>query len=127
MVEKEKQKKLLDEYNAGLIKQAEEQDKQWLKLQELTTSRTEFEKTQLQVKYDQEIAAAEGNAELQKALTTKDEEDIKVAVGFDADYIAVSFPRSADDINTARSLIEAAKGNGAIGSRTREKDKRAAK
>jgi hypothetical protein len=74
--EKEKQKKLLDEYNAGLIKQAEEQDKQWLKLQELTTSRTEFEKTQLQVKYDQEIAAAEGNAELQKALTTKLQEDL---------------------------------------------------
>jgi hypothetical protein len=74
--EKEKQKKLLDEYNAGLIKQAEEQDKQWLKLQELTTSRTEFEKTQLQVKYDQEIAAAEGNAELQKALTTKLQQDL---------------------------------------------------
>ena len=74
--EKEKQKKLLNEYNAGLIKQAEEQDKQWLKLQELTTSRTEFEKTQLQVKYDQEIAAAEGNAELQKALTTKLQEDL---------------------------------------------------
>ena len=74
--EKEKQKKLLDEYNAGLIKKAEEQDKQWLKLQELTTSRTEFEKTQLQVKYDQEIAAAEGNAELQKALTTKLQEDL---------------------------------------------------
>jgi len=74
--EKEKQKKLLDEYNAGLIKQAEEQDKQWLKLQELTTSKTEFEKTQLQVKYDQEIAAAEGNAELQKALTTKLQEDL---------------------------------------------------
>jgi hypothetical protein len=74
--EKEKQKKLLNEYNAGLIKQAEEQDKQWLKLQELTTSRTEFEKTQLQVKYDQEIAAAEGNAELQKALTTKLQQDL---------------------------------------------------
>jgi hypothetical protein len=74
--EKEKQKKLLDEYNAGLIKQAEEQDKQWLKLQELTTSKTEFEKTQLQVKYDQEIAAAEGNAELQKALTTKLQQDL---------------------------------------------------
>jgi hypothetical protein len=74
--EKEKQKKLLDEYNAGLIKQAEEQDKQWLKLQELTTSKTEFEKTQLQVKYEQEIAAAESNAELQKALTTKLQEDL---------------------------------------------------
>jgi hypothetical protein len=74
--EKAKQQKLLDEYNAGLIKQAEEQDKQWLKLQELTTSRTEFEKTQLQVKYDQEIAAAEGNAELQKALTTKLQQDL---------------------------------------------------
>lgn len=74
--EKEKQKKLLEEYNNGLIKQAEEQDKQWLKLQELTTSQTEFEKLQLQLKYDQEIAAAQNNAELQAALTTKLQTDL---------------------------------------------------
>ena len=74
--EKEKQKKLLDEYNAGLIKQADEQDKQWLRLQELTQSQTEFSKTQLQIKYDQEIAAAGENAELQKALTEKLQKDL---------------------------------------------------
>lgn len=74
--EKEKQKKLLEEYNNGLIKQAEEQDKQWLKLQELTMSQTEFEKLQLQLKYDQEIAAAQNNAELQAALTTKLQTDL---------------------------------------------------
>jgi len=74
--EKAKQEKLLDEYNAGLIKQAEAQDKQYLRLQELTTSQTEFEKLQLQLKFEQEIAAAEGNAELQKALTTKLQNDL---------------------------------------------------
>lgn len=74
--EKAKQAKLLEEYNNGLIKKAEEQDKQWLRLQELTSSQTDFEKLQLQLKYDQEIAAAEGNAELQTALTTKLQSDL---------------------------------------------------
>ncbi len=74
--EKEKQKKLLDEYNAGLIKKAEQQDKQWLRLQELTSSQIDYEKLQLQLKYDQEIAAAEGNAELQTILTTKLQTDL---------------------------------------------------
>lgn len=74
--EKAKQAKLLEEYNNGLIKKAEEQDKQWLRLQELTSSQTDFEKLQLQLKYDQEIAAAEGNAELQVALTTKLQNDL---------------------------------------------------
>jgi len=74
--EKAKQEKLLDEYNAGLIKQAEAQDKQYLKLQELTQSQTEWEKTQLQLKYEAEIAAAGENEELIKALTTKFQNDL---------------------------------------------------
>ena len=74
--EKAKKEKLLDEYNAGLIKQAEAQDKQYLKLQELTQSQTEWEKTQLQLKYEAEIAAAGENEELIKALTTKFQNDL---------------------------------------------------
>lgn len=45
------------------------------------------------------------------ALTEKDKLHIQEAVRLDADYIAVSFPRSADDINEARSLLKAAGGN----------------
>ncbi len=40
-----------------------------------------------------------------KALTDKDKSDIKVAAQFDADYVAVSFPRDAADMNEARTLI----------------------
>lgn len=39
------------------------------------------------------------------ALTRKDIEDIKTAVAFKADYLAVSFPRSGDDIRQARALM----------------------
>jgi len=42
------------------------------------------------------------------ALTHKDREDIKTAAAMKADYIAVSFPRNAADVNEARHLIEAA-------------------
>ena len=48
------------------------------------------------------------------ALTDKDREDIKTAAKMEADYLAVSFPRSAADINEARELFRAAGGNGAI-------------
>lgn len=49
-----------------------------------------------------------------EALTDKDRLDIKEAVRLEADYIAVSFPRHADDINEARSLLKAAGGNPGI-------------
>lgn len=39
-------------------------------------------------------------------ISDKDREDIKTAVRVDADYIALSFVRSADDIREARSLIK---------------------
>jgi pyruvate kinase len=45
------------------------------------------------------------------ALTDKDRADIKTAAEIDADYIAVSFPRSADDIKEARVLMKAAGGD----------------
>ena len=44
------------------------------------------------------------------ALTEKDKEDIKTAALIKADYLAVSFPRSADDMKLARELMHAAGG-----------------
>lgn len=48
------------------------------------------------------------------ALTEKDRVDIKTAAALEADYIAVSFPRSASDIHQARELLRAAGGQGDI-------------
>jgi pyruvate kinase len=42
------------------------------------------------------------------ALTPKDKRDILVVAELDMDYVAVSFPRSAADINEARALLLAA-------------------
>ena len=44
------------------------------------------------------------------ALTDKDKEDIKTAALIKADYLAVSFPRSAADMKLARDLMHAAGG-----------------
>ena len=48
------------------------------------------------------------------ALTDKDREDIKTAAKMEADYLAVSFPRTAEDVNEARELFQAAGGTGGI-------------
>jgi pyruvate kinase len=48
------------------------------------------------------------------ALTDKDRKDIKHAVRLNADYIAISFPRNADDVKEARVLLKAAGGNAGI-------------
>lgn len=48
------------------------------------------------------------------ALTDKDREDIKIAARMQADYLAISFPRTADDVEEARALLRAAGGRGAI-------------
>ncbi|RPH65502.1 MAG: pyruvate kinase, partial [Burkholderiales bacterium] len=44
------------------------------------------------------------------ALTSKDMEDIKTAIGFEADFIAVSFPKNAADMYMARELMRAGGG-----------------
>ncbi|QBQ54278.1 pyruvate kinase [Nitrosococcus wardiae] len=49
-----------------------------------------------------------------KALTAKDRRDIQCAAELQVDYLAVSFPRSADDLNEARELFQAAGGRGGI-------------
>lgn len=48
------------------------------------------------------------------ALTDKDRADIETAAKLEADYIAVSFPRSAKDIEEARKLMEEAGGKSGI-------------
>ncbi|MGA7178876.1 MAG: pyruvate kinase [Thiobacillaceae bacterium] len=48
------------------------------------------------------------------ALTEKDIEDIKTAALMKADYLAVSFPKTATDIQHARDLIKAAGGKSLI-------------
>ncbi|HEY7986545.1 MAG TPA: pyruvate kinase [Methylophilaceae bacterium] len=48
------------------------------------------------------------------ALTEKDREDIKTAAAMEADYLAVSFPRNAADIELARRLVRKAGGYASI-------------
>jgi len=42
------------------------------------------------------------------ALTDKDKEDLLTAVSIDADYLAISFPRSREDMEEARELLRQA-------------------
>ena len=49
-----------------------------------------------------------------RSLTHKDREDIKVAAEMGADYVAISFPRSAEDIEEARKLLRDAGGHGGV-------------
>jgi len=48
------------------------------------------------------------------ALTDKDREDIAFCAEMEADYVAVSFVRNADDVNQARDLLRRAGGKGGI-------------
>ncbi|HEY1078177.1 MAG TPA: pyruvate kinase [Fontimonas sp.] len=48
------------------------------------------------------------------ALTDKDREDIKTAAALDVDFIAVSFPRSAADMELARALVREAGSDAAL-------------
>ncbi len=48
------------------------------------------------------------------AITDKDRADIVLAAEMQADYLAVSFPRSAADIHHARTLLREAGGHGGI-------------
>src|SRR5438128_8572 len=45
-----------------------------------------------------------------QALSAKDMDDIKTAIAFEADYIAVSFPKSGADMYTAMNLVRASGG-----------------
>ncbi len=49
-----------------------------------------------------------------RALTEKDRQDIRIAAEIEADYLAVSFARDANDVKEARRLFEEAGGSGGI-------------
>ncbi len=49
-----------------------------------------------------------------EVLTEKDKADIKTAALIDADYLAVSFPRNAEDMQQARRLLEEAGGKAGL-------------
>jgi pyruvate kinase len=48
------------------------------------------------------------------ALTPKDMDDVKTAATIDADFLAVSFPKSGDDLRMARELLRAAGGHALV-------------
>ncbi len=48
------------------------------------------------------------------ALTPKDKEDLRTAIGLGVDYLALSFPKCAADIHDARALMHAAGGSAAL-------------
>ncbi len=48
------------------------------------------------------------------ALTKKDRADIKTAAALEADYVAISFPKSALDVELARTLVKKAGGTASI-------------
>jgi len=49
-----------------------------------------------------------------KALTEKDHDDIKFVNGLHVDFVAISFPRSADDVIEAKELVNVHKGHTGI-------------
>jgi len=79
-----KQTKIAEDASKERAKKAQEEtdkkiaiaDAQWLRLQELTSTATEFEKLKAQQKFDEEVAAAGTNDELIKALTTQLQKDL---------------------------------------------------
>ena len=48
------------------------------------------------------------------AVSDKDREDIRLAAALDVDYLALSFPRCAEDVHLARRLLQEAGGQGRI-------------
>ncbi len=76
-----------------------------------TTSRTiECTVTQGGVLSNRKGINRQGGGLSAPALTSKDMEDIKTAMRFEADFVAVSFPKNAADMYMARELMRAAGG-----------------
>lgn len=48
------------------------------------------------------------------ALTDKDKEDLIAAIGMEVDYVALSFARTADDVNQCRALVKSGGSNASI-------------
>ena len=79
----------------------------------LTVSKVQGEKVHTVVQMGGELSNnkginKQGGGLTAPALTAKDMEDIKTAMSFQADYVAVSFPKNATDMETARQLCNVA-------------------
>lgn len=97
------QKKWTDSEKKILEEKIAKEDAQWLRTQELTLSETEFKKLQLQQRYDEEMSQAEGNAELQKALTKKLQKDLD---DIDAKVKEDNLKKEKEFIDKKKSLYE---------------------
>ncbi len=64
--------------------------------------------------YDGKGINRQGGGLSAQALTQKDRDDIVVAAELEADYLAISFPRDANDVLEARRLFREAGGKGSI-------------
>src|SRR6056297_1128652 len=64
--------------------------------------------------YDGKGINRQGGGLSAQALTQKDRDDIVVAAELEADYLAISFPRDANDVLEARHLFREAGGKGSI-------------
>ncbi|MDZ7751791.1 MAG: pyruvate kinase [Gammaproteobacteria bacterium] len=64
--------------------------------------------------YDCKGINRQGGGLSAQALTQKDRDDIVVAAELEADYLAISFPRDANDVLEARRLFREAGGKGSI-------------
>ena len=79
----------------------------------LTVDSVQGEKVNTTVKLGGELSNnkginKQGGGLTAPALTAKDMEDIKTAMSFQADYLAVSFPKNATDMEMARQLANVA-------------------
>ena len=79
----------------------------------LTVSKVEGDKVHTVVQMGGELSNnkginKQGGGLTAPALTAKDMEDIKTAMSFQADYVAVSFPKNATDMEMARQLCNVA-------------------
>ena len=69
-------KKLAEDKAKKDAEKIAKEDSEWLRLQELTMQKSEYEKLALTQKYEAEYLAAQGNAELQTELKKKLEKDL---------------------------------------------------
>ena len=69
-------KKLVEDKDKKDAEKIAKEDAEWLRLQELTTEKSEYDKLVLTQKYEAEYLAAEGNAALQTELKKKLEKDL---------------------------------------------------
>ena len=74
----------------------------------ITSNVHNVQQDQAQLCYFSKRTNKKGGGLTAPALTAKDMEDIKTAMSFQADYVAVSFPKNATDMEMARQLANVA-------------------